>query len=60
MGKFGTIIVEFYATEQFERPVQPRKLQSKKYIEQPVASDCSKKFFSDSLFIKKGKEFSIP
>ena len=59
-GKYGTIILEFFRTEEFERRMTlPNRVHSKKYTEQPVASDLTKKNFSDSLCIKKGKEFSI-
>ena len=57
-GKHGTIIVEFFRTEEFERRMTiPTRVHGKKYTEQPVVSDMTKKNFSDSLCIKKGKDF---
>ena len=59
-GKTGTIIVEFYSTEEFERRMTiPNRVHGKKYTEQQVMQDITKKNFSDSLCIKKGKDFSV-
>ena len=59
-GKNGTIIVEFFKTEQFERRATlPNRVHGKNYQEQQVAADTMKKNFSDSLCFRKGKEFSV-
>lgn len=57
--KKGTIIIEFYKTEQFERKSRPYQVHTKQY-EQHFLEDANKKSFADTVRIKEGKEFSLP
>jgi hypothetical protein len=54
----GTIIIEYFRTEQFERKSRPNKVHTKTY-EQHMLEDCNKKSFADTIRIKEGKEFSL-
>jgi N-acetylmuramoyl-L-alanine amidase CwlA len=59
-GKKGTIIIEFYRTEQFERKSRPNQVHTKQY-EQHFIEDANKKSaFAESIRIKEGKTFSLP
>jgi len=59
-GKKGTVIVEFYKTREFERPVRSfRQIHSKTY-DTHFVSDQSKKSFNESLTIKEGNTFYLP
>lgn len=57
-GKKGTIIIEFYETEEYERAIMPKRVFTKNY-EQHFIEDSNKKSFADSLRIKEGKTFFI-
>lgn len=58
-GKTGTIIIEFYKTEQFERKFMPNRVHTKQY-EQHFIEDVNKKSsFADSIRIKEGKTFTV-
>jgi len=58
-GKKGTIIIEFYRTEQFERKNRPNQVHTKQY-EQHFIEDANKKSFAESIRIKEGKTFTLP
>ena len=58
-GKKGTIIIEFYKTEQFERKNRPNQVHTKQY-EQHFLEDANKKSFAESIRIKEGKKFELP
>ena len=59
-GKPGTIIVEFYQTEEFYRQSMPnRSCHTKKYDAQ-IMEDTNKKSFSDTVRIRAGKSFTLP
>jgi len=58
-GKKGTIIIEFYKTEQFERKNRPNQVHTKQY-EQHFIEDANKKSFAESIRIKEGKTFELP
>ncbi|CDW84961.1 UNKNOWN [Stylonychia lemnae] len=58
-GKKGTIIIEFYKTEQFERPNKQFRVHTKQY-EQHFIEDANKKSsFADIVRIKQGGVFSL-
>ena len=58
-NKKGTIIIEFYKTEQFERKSRPNQVHTKQY-EQHFIEDANKKSFAESIRIKEGKTFELP
>ncbi len=58
-NKKGTIIIEFYKTEQFERKSRPNQVHTKQY-EQHFIEDSNKKSFAESIRIKEGKTFELP
>jgi len=57
-GKQGTIILEFYKTEEFVRQAMPSRAHTKKY-EAQLMEDTNKKYFSDTVRIRAGKVFSL-
>ena len=59
-GKKGTIILEFYRTREFERPMRSFRHIHQKTYEQHFISDSSKKSFNESLTIKEGNTFCLP
>lgn len=58
-GKKGTIIVEFYRTREFERPIKSFRNIHQKTYETHFVSDSSKKSFNESLTIKEGNTFCL-
>lgn len=57
-GKFGTIIVEFFKTEQFERPYRATQGVQKKDYDNGFVEDNNKKILSD-MRIKPGRKFTF-
>lgn len=57
--KKGTIIIEFYRTEQFERKSRPNQVHTKQY-EKHFIEDANKKSFAEAIRIQEGKTFSLP
>ena len=58
--KKGTIIIEFYRTEAFERRNRPNQVHAKRYDEHFVQDSNKKSSFADTVRIKEGKEFTLP
>ena len=58
--KKGTIIVEFFRTEQYERRSRPPQVHTKRYEEHFVQDANKKSAFADTVRIKEGKEFQLP
>jgi hypothetical protein len=58
-GKKGTIIVEFYRTEQFERKNRPNQVHTKQYEVSFIEDANKKSSFAESIRIKEGKQFTM-
>ena len=58
-GTKGTIIIEFFRTEQFERPNKPNKIHTKTYETHFIEDANKKSSFADSIRIKQGGTFSL-
>lgn len=57
-GKKGTIIIEFYECEKFERKQIPNRVHTKNY-DKHFVEDGNKKSFKESITIKEGDTFMV-